>query len=50
MKDVASKEVSVRVGADVGGTFTDIVMVDNAGTVDKHKMLSTPPHYEFAVL
>jgi N-methylhydantoinase A/oxoprolinase/acetone carboxylase beta subunit len=50
MKDFASQEARVRVGADVGGTFTDIVMVDDAGTVDKHKMLSTPPHYEFAVL
>jgi N-methylhydantoinase A len=42
--------VNLRVGADVGGTFTDIVVVDEKGNVQRHKTLSTPPHYEFAVL
>ena len=40
----------LRVGADVGGTFTDVVVVDQSGNVQKHKTLSTPPNYEFAVL
>jgi N-methylhydantoinase A len=42
--------MSLRVGADVGGTFTDIVLIDDAGEVWRHKTPSTPPHYEFAVL
>src|SRR5579875_389744 len=42
--------VSLRIGADVGGTFTDIVLLDDAGTVEKYKTLSTPPNYEIAVL
>jgi N-methylhydantoinase A len=42
--------LSWRVGADVGGTFTDIVSIDDSGAVRQHKTLSSPPHYEFAVL
>ena len=41
---------ALRVGADVGGTFTDIVLADEQGRVWKHKTPSTPPHFEFAVL
>jgi N-methylhydantoinase A len=40
----------LRVGADVGGTFTDIVLADESGEVWKHKTPSTPPHFERAVL
>jgi N-methylhydantoinase A len=40
----------MRVGADVGGTFTDIIVIDGGGRVRKRKTLSTPPNYEFAVL
>jgi len=31
-----------RVGVDVGGTFTDLIYVDGAGTVQVHKVPSTP--------
>src|SRR3954452_8383911 len=41
---------ALRVGADVGGTFTDIVLTDEQGGISRHKTLSTPPHFEFAVL
>src|SRR5919199_1372196 len=39
-----------RIGADVGGTFTDIILMDDAGNVWTHKVPSTPPDYEQAVL
>lgn len=35
--------MSVRIGADVGGTFTDVVLIDERGSVWTHKVLSTPP-------
>ncbi|MEE3259560.1 MAG: hydantoinase/oxoprolinase N-terminal domain-containing protein, partial [Candidatus Latescibacterota bacterium] len=34
---------SIRIGADVGGTFTDLVLIDPAGKVWTHKIPSTPP-------
>ena len=40
----------VRIGADVGGTFTDVVLIDDNGTVWTHKVLSSPPLFERAVL
>ncbi|MDR7032720.1 hydantoinase/oxoprolinase family protein [Mesorhizobium sp. BE184] len=34
-----------RIGIDIGGTFTDIALVDDAGTVDIRKVASTPDDY-----
>ena len=39
-----------RVGADVGGTFTDVVVSDDDGAVTFAKVLSTPPAYDRAVV
>lgn len=40
----------MRVGADVGGTFTDIVVVDDDGRVSARKVPSTPHAFEVAVV
>ena len=42
--------MSDRVGADVGGTFTDVVLQRGDGSVSLRKLLSTPPGYERAVI
>ena len=39
-----------RIGADVGGTFTDVIAMDGRGRVWIHKVPSSPPNYEQAVL
>ena len=41
---------TIRIGADIGGTFTDVVLIDTDGAVHRHKLLSTPPDFESAVL
>jgi N-methylhydantoinase A len=41
---------TIRIGADVGGTFTDVVAINQAGQVWTHKVPSTPPEFEQAVL
>ncbi len=40
----------MRLGADVGGTFTDVVLLDDQGNIWTHKVPSTPPDFEQAVL
>ncbi len=40
----------IRVGADVGGTFTDVVVQSDTGEVRVRKVLSTPPSYDVAVV
>jgi 5-oxoprolinase (ATP-hydrolysing) len=39
-----------RAGADVGGTFTDVILQRADGTIRLRKVLSTPPHYDRAVV
>ena len=41
---------AIRIGADVGGTFTDVVVVDGQGNLFSQKVPSTPPHFERAVI
>ena len=40
----------LRVGVDVGGTFTDLVAADDAGNLHVVKVPSTPPDFHVAVL
>ncbi|HEX2825742.1 MAG TPA: hydantoinase/oxoprolinase family protein [Burkholderiales bacterium] len=42
-------EEHYRAGVDIGGTFTDIVLVSNSGTVYSKKLLSTPHDYSAAI-
>jgi 5-oxoprolinase (ATP-hydrolysing)/N-methylhydantoinase A len=42
--------VAARIGADVGGTFTDVILRDADGRVSFTKVLSTPPAYDRAVV
>ncbi len=41
---------TLRIGADVGGTFTDVVIIDDRGKLTRRKVPSTPPDFETAVL
>jgi len=45
-----STEVAARVGVDVGGTFTDVLLHRADGVVQLRKLLSTPPSYDQAVI
>ena len=40
----------MRIGADVGGTFTDVVLMESSGRIWTSKVPSTPPDFEGAVL
>src|SRR5829696_5388961 len=45
------RDAAVRVGVDVGGTFTDLVAFDTAaGTLRIVKIPSTPPDFHLAVI
>ncbi len=39
-----------RVGVDIGGTFTDIVLLGDDGRLHTHKLLSTPGNYCDAII
>jgi hypothetical protein len=49
-RGLASVRAGMRVGADVGGTFTDVLALDADGRVRVTKVLSTPPDYDRAVV
>jgi N-methylhydantoinase A len=42
-------EPTTRIGADIGGTFTDVAFVDGGGRLTVHKVVSTPPDFGRAV-
>ncbi|HEV7821065.1 MAG TPA: hydantoinase/oxoprolinase family protein [Burkholderiales bacterium] len=42
-------QAATRLGVDIGGTFTDIVMISQEGTVYSKKLLSTPADYSAAI-
>jgi N-methylhydantoinase A len=44
------RDVAFRVGADIGGTFTDLVLVDAEGAVATRKISSTPDNYSRAIV
>ncbi len=39
-----------RLGVDIGGTFTDMVMIGGDGAMSRLKLLSTPPDFGHAVV
>jgi N-methylhydantoinase A len=45
-----SQMTGQRIGVDVGGTFTDVILHEADGRVRVHKLLSTPPTYDRAVV
>ena len=47
--DAVPPRATARVGADIGGTFTDIAFVDGSGRLAVHKVASTPPDFGRAV-
>ncbi len=42
--------MSYRLSADIGGTFTDLVLVDESGNMDVHKTPSTPRDFTRGIL
>ena len=42
--------MAYRVGIDIGGTFTDLVVIDEAGRVMIDKVPSTPPNFAQGVI
>ena len=50
MRQVMSESTArYRIGVDVGGTFTDIVLMSPAGLAVPKKVLSSPPHFNVAI-
>ncbi|MCZ6677155.1 MAG: hydantoinase/oxoprolinase family protein [Candidatus Poribacteria bacterium] len=47
---MTAHQTPIRIGADVGGTFTDVILIDAQGNIWTHKVPSTPPDFERAVL
>src|SRR6266508_3644820 len=49
-RDLRIRAAVTRIGADVGGTFTDVVVTGDDGCMTFRKVLSTPPAYDRAVV
>jgi N-methylhydantoinase A len=47
---LAATDNSARIGVDVGGTFTDVILQRADGSATIRKLLSTPPNYDAAVV
>ena len=47
---MAATANKARIGVDVGGTFTDVILQAPDGRVRIRKVLSTPPGYDRAVV
>jgi N-methylhydantoinase A len=47
---MATLDHSSRIGVDVGGTFTDVILQRGDGKATIRKLLSTPPNYDAAVV
>ncbi|HET7046277.1 MAG TPA: hydantoinase/oxoprolinase family protein [Gaiellaceae bacterium] len=47
---ISATDDSTRIGADVGGTFTDVILQHADGSTRIRKLLSTPPAYDAAVV
>jgi N-methylhydantoinase A len=47
---MADAAPSSRIGVDVGGTFTDVILQRSDGQARVRKLLSTPPNYDAAVV
>ena len=39
-----------EIGVDIGGTFTDVILINPSGSVHSHKLLSTPDNFSNAMI
>src|SRR5215210_1830000 len=47
---VQGAQMGVRIGIDIGGTFTDLVFLNGRGEVSTRKVLSTPEDYSQGII
>ena len=50
MAEMAESRASYRIGVDIGGTFTDIVLLDDDGNVISKKISSSVENYAHAIV
>ena len=43
-------KIRYKIGADIGGTFTDVVLYGSDGSIRTSKVPSTPENYSVAIL